>query len=394
LPLNILHKYTPPKKLAIVTLFIIAVACADEKVASRSYPVVNTYAVTDINEQGATFNGEILDLSDGVVNHGFIYASNYIYSADALYLDSVSLGSASKAEKFSMLANRSMEKGKTYYVRAYAIGRSGKIVLGQELSFVSQGSVPPKITDFNPKEATVGDTILIVGTGFSRAATLNRVWFNDISALITKAASDSLQIIVPSNASLSNNMLYVDVGGQKAAAADKFNLLQMTATSFEPLLVTFGDTITVHGTNFPLKTASVNTAIFEAQAAVVSTTRTQIKAVLPMDVTVSSSKLTINVGVQSADLPGPIRLQTPVISSFSPVSGARNAIVTLTGKYFHPDKTKDIVTFAGRTLVVTEASRTALKVRLPDNVSPGFYPFTIKILDLTNTTAAQFELLN
>lgn len=391
--LKILNIRTPRKKLTIATLFIIAVACVDEKVETRSYPVVNTYAVTDITEQGAVLNGEILNLSDGVTNHGFVYGADHITSANAFSLDSISLGTAREAEKFSMLANRNLANGKTYFVRAFAVGRSGAIVLGQEKSFVAKGGAAPTIKDFNPKQGTAGDTIIMVGSGFSTNPEYDEVRFNQALSPISKARPDSLWVIVPVNTMLNDSTVSVQVGGQKVVASQKFHLLKMTATSFEPSLVSYGDTVTIHGTNFPLDRSMLHGVIFQKQAVVAANTRTMIKAVITQDPVASTSPLAVNAGSQTVSIEGPIKLKPPVISSFTPTKGTGNSIVTLAGDYFNPDKTKNKVTLAGKTLEVTEATVKTLKVKLPVGITPGTYSFVVSIFDLTGTSSTQFQIV-
>ncbi|MDP9043052.1 MAG: IPT/TIG domain-containing protein [Bacteroidota bacterium] len=62
---------------------------------------------------------------------------------------------------------------------------------------------------------------------------------------------------------------------------------------------------------------------------------------------------------------------SPVITSFSPVSGAVDTIVTITGAHFNPDISKDIVKFNGTTAVTKSGTESQLVVTVPSGASSG-----------------------
>jgi hypothetical protein len=392
-----LLNYTASKKIAIAALLLIVVACADDKVKSRWSPVVDTHAVMDVNESGATFNGEILDIGDGVSDHGFIYGSVEVDGSTALYLDSISLGPATKAGKFSMLANRNLQPEKTYYVRAFATSmprntKPAKIVLGQEVTFVSKGGLPSAIKDITPQEGVVGDTIIITGSGLGGPPGSNTVWFNKEYAKVVRSSSSRLWAIVPLTAALNENIITVKSGTNQVIASQKFKLLTATLTSFEPTSVTFGDTLILHGTNFPLDPLLSSVTNFARHNVLISSTRTTITSVVPQNVSQTSSPVGLTIGVQNITLPGPIQLKAPVITSFTPTSGHSGTFITITGNFFCPNRLVDNVMLGNKTAIIDFASVQKLQVEVPYGLAPGTYSFSVTVLGQTGVSPVQFQV--
>ncbi|MFA5974383.1 MAG: IPT/TIG domain-containing protein [Lentimicrobiaceae bacterium] len=86
-----------------------------------------------------------------------------------------------------------LEKGETYYVRAYLL--AGKyIVYSNQESFISSGSLPPVISSFFPQQGFAGEKIEIKGANFGNSTGIE-VKFGDVVAKID---------------SLSNNVIYVE----------------------------------------------------------------------------------------------------------------------------------------------------------------------------------------
>src|SRR5688572_8971055 len=126
-------------------------SCKDQEITSRKYPVVDTKAVSGIDTNGVTLNGEILyPGSTGISDHGFVYSESSTPNFDNA--EKISLGPKASVGVFSAIANRNLQKDKINYVRAYAVSNTtSTIVYGQILEFVSQGGSALEISDFTPK---------------------------------------------------------------------------------------------------------------------------------------------------------------------------------------------------------------------------------------------------
>ena len=88
-------------------------------------------------------------------------------------------------------------------------------------------------------------------------------------------------------------------------------------------------------------------------------------------------------------LPAPKPL--PVITNFSPVSGAVDTIVTITGAHFNADISKDIVKFNGTTAVIKSGSESQLIVAVPSGASTG--KITVMVDTGTAISAQDFTMI-
>jgi hypothetical protein len=387
------------RRISTASLLIIIAGCGgpDAPLAKRDHPIVTTYHIADnmINELGATFQGAIVDLGPGASDHGFYYGPLSITPATITVTDIISLGPADKVGLFEATATVDLIEGDRYFVRAYArSATTGVIVFGEEMTFKAKGSAPPTIADFSPKEGIAGDTIIIMGTGFSSLANNDVISFGDNVAPIIKASASQLAVVVPHSTEVGENNISVAVLGKKILASDKFNLLKMTITSFEPNTVGIADTVWFHGTNLPLALSMSAGTIFQRTALTAVSTRTLIGCVVGNDAATISSDLTLVVGSQSAHFSGPITLQAPVITSIDPIKGPRESVIHIFGKHFNPDPVRNKVLFGTTQLEVVEASKNVLTVKMAPFVAIGsIKKISVTLLDvLTGESTQMFEV--
>jgi len=161
----------------------------------------------------------------------------------------------------------------------------------------SDFSVPaPTVDSFTPTFSTVGSTVVITGTNFSKTAANNTVKFGTVEAEVNSASATSLTVIVPSGA--KTGVISVTVDGQTGTGGE-FNLPH-TITGFTPLLgnattaTVKGDTITVTGTNFSASAAKNVVKFNGKEAKVTEAAYTSLKAVVPKDATTGKISVTIN----------------------------------------------------------------------------------------------------
>ncbi|HWJ26880.1 MAG TPA: IPT/TIG domain-containing protein [Flavisolibacter sp.] len=90
------------------------------------------------------------------------------------------------------------------------------------------------------------------------------------------------------------------------------------------------------------------------------------------------------------DHPKPVN-QSPVIYTFYPSFGTIGSEVTITGKNFSPDKTKNTVKFNGITANIITSSDTELKVTVPNATKDG--PISITVGSNTATSTTNFTVV-
>jgi hypothetical protein len=155
----------------------------------------------------------------------------------------------------------------------------------------------PTIVSFTPTFSTIGSTVVITGTNFSKTASNNLVEFNGVAAETPSSASGtSLTVIVPEGATTGN--ISVTINGQTATGGE-FNLPH-TFSSFSPLLGTVGDTILITGTNFSASAAKNVVKFKDKEAKVKAVSNTTLKAVVPEGAATGKISVTINGNTQSS----------------------------------------------------------------------------------------------
>ena len=374
-------------------LLIVSSSCADEKPGSRPYPTVDTFEVSELNETGVTLHGKIIDLGGGVTDHGFLYATSSISNDKTSTTDRMSLGPIESAGAFEAHVSRSLIKDKVYYYRAYAIGQAkGTTVLGQEFSFISQGGDPPSISDFYPKQGSIGDTVVFVGTSFSTSTANNIAMFGSRVGKVTAAKPDTLWVLVAAATPVGDNIVSVLVGDQNASASAKFKLLEITVESFEPKEVTFGQLVTIKGTNLPIHLSSEAVSMFNLPSAVVSSTRKELRVKVSNEVALLSSPVKFVAGIQEFEFPDQMTLLPPKILSFFPLGGTIGTIVTIQGENFSPVKTKNVVKMGGKSLEILEVDNSSIKVRVIQGIAPGSYNISVTTLGRIITSVPQFDM--
>jgi hypothetical protein len=384
--------------LFVVALFGI-VNCENPKPAPREYPMVNTYPVTNIGDSGATLNGEILTLgASGITDYGFVYGRTPDPTLDNSNI--ISLGKQSYVGTISTLATRDLDKEQSYYVRAYAIGKAGDIVVyGQEIAFTSLGGVAPTLTDFEPQQGAIGDTIVFVGSGFSDVNADNQVYFGLVSINPFKSRPDSLWCIVPTNTVVGQNAVSVSVGQSLGHISTPFTLNAILISSFSPSQVSFGDTLTITGSNFPRQTGVITVNTFGQNDTIVSSNPTQLKIRISSLVNTPSSTIKVTAGTQTVSTTAKVSLIKPVITGFTPIQGPEYTQVQIMGNYFSPIKLNNVVTMTNVvtqdvvTLFVDQSAKTNLSIDIPTATPPGDYTFTISVATQATTFSTTFKVL-
>ena len=168
-------------------------SCTKEKESERSYPRVVTGAVTNIHAGGATFNGSFLQSGNSeVIDHGFVFDTKNPPSIQKS--EKISLGASNGSGSFTATPNFGLEKGKTYYVSAYARNKD-KIFYAEPVDFYSQGGLPPEILEVVPSQGVVGDTVTIKGKYFS-SLTLSSILLEDYQLKINSITQNEIIVII------------------------------------------------------------------------------------------------------------------------------------------------------------------------------------------------------
>jgi len=378
---------------AITLLFsLVSLTCGTSEVAPRSYPVIDTKAVTQINQNGANLSAEVLDIGNGIVDHGFIYDDQPDLTIEKS--DRISLGERVKKGIFSAFANSNLVEGRNYFVKAYAIAKtSGTIIYGQQVEFISLGGSPPEIKDFTPRLGSIGDTVLLIGSGFSNTLTNNFVSFGGDFAEVVKATADSLWCIIPENTPLGETNVRITLGEITSISELKFSLKALIFTAFFPSKVSFGDTVTISGVDFPRQKKYLTTTLLGGSTTIVDNSSTNLRLTISNDVIVPKTQIKIVAGIQTITSTNEIELLKPIINNFTPLKGVPGTEIIINGNNFNPVRENNKIEIQGIVLPVLEATKTTLKTKLPAGITPGNYNISITVATQTTTASTPYEIV-
>ena len=182
----------------------------------------------------------------------------------------------------------------------------------------------PIITSFTPTSAATGSTVTLTGTNFTgttavsfggtAATSFNVVSATSITAVVAAGTSGNVSVTTP--------------GGTVVLAGFTF-IPAPVITSFTPTSAATGATVTLTGTNFIGATALSFGGTAATSFNVVSAT--SITAVVA---TGTSGNISVTTPGGTGVLAGFTFIPAPVITSFTPISAATGATVTLTGTNF------------------------------------------------------------
>ena len=243
---------------------------------------------------------------------------------------------------------------------------------------------PPVVLSFTPSEGEVGTSVIITGENFSDMPLENEVGFGGVMAEDpTSASTTSLTVRVPSGA--RTGRVSVAVGGQTGTSSTDFTVTAPApapdppvVSSFTPTSGAVGTTVTITGVNFS-DMPSENEVGFGGVMAAEPTSASTTSLTILVPSGARTGSISVAVGGQTgtssenftvtAPAPAP---DPPVVSSFTPTSGAVGTTVTITGVNFSDMPLENEVRFGGvMAAAPTSASTTSLTVLVPSGARTG-----------------------
>jgi uncharacterized protein (TIGR02145 family) len=173
----------------LLILVLVVFSCKKEIVREAK---VNTTSVSEITGTSVVVTGEIVDLGNGVTEHGHCWSEEPDPEA---FGDATKLGAATAIGEYTSTID-GLESGTTYHVRSYVIhGEDEVVVYGEDKSFNTTVGPPEvstlEITDITDSTAVSGGEITNDGglTVTARGVCWNTSGNPDISDSITSEGS-------------------------------------------------------------------------------------------------------------------------------------------------------------------------------------------------------------
>ncbi len=357
-----------PFLFLIIPGVLLLFSCDKDEVRERDYPAIRTQAVNNITTEGARFNAIIISGDiESISEYGFVW-DNSNNNLNLQYAEKIMVNGSPDQESFSCEVSFALEAMEEYYVRPYV--KSGDYtVYGEIVKFRSLGSLAPEITDFEPKSATWGDTIIIYGRNFSNQAGTNRVLFGELEGRITNCTNDSLQVIIPGGLTQLSIYIAVEIYGNRSTASEAFTLIVPgRIINIDKTDITWGDTIELTGI-FPFSTHAVGFKIENTNAVVLGNNESNIKIIVPNTIVYSDS-VTVYLMIDGKKLAAPDRVHMvePCINSITPMSFGWNDTITVFG-VFHPAAGNNKILFSNTQASLIEVHKDRIRCVVPNTSS-------------------------
>lgn len=222
--------------------------------------------------------------------------------------------------------------------------------------------VAPSIAKLNPDRGTIGQEILIEGTGFEPELEGNQVVFTGgVATVVTATSTASITVIVPPGAQ-TGPITLTTKGGISASAAPFFVLLQPKIATFTPAAAKIGQVVTVQGSDFGPDIADNAVQFGFIQATVTGASTTQLSCTVPEGALTNAISVTTLGGTVTS---AASFLVIPEISALSTAVTVPGQSLIITGKAFDSDPSKNVVSFGGVLGTVSAASYASLTATVP-----------------------------
>lgn len=241
----------------------------------KDYPVVYTNSVKDLGVTGATLSAKLIDKGRAeIVDYGFLLIENEIEYK-------LSLLNVSELEIFEITLHSDLKKGVPYSYRAY-IQTTKNLIYGNEMEFVSEGSLAPEIVDFSPKVGYDSTTVTIYGNSFSSFPARNKVTINNIACKIVASSSDSIVFQTPKVSFFGEFKISVEVANQISTSTDYFTILGPEIFSLSLYEAFSGDELTLKGRNFTQNGENLKVTFNGVEAVITKFSDQSVELLIPV----------------------------------------------------------------------------------------------------------------
>lgn len=339
---------------AILLGLITLIKCNNDNIIEREYPIFSSVEISNINENGATFNANIDNLEKfNVIEYGFVWDNQ----------DRKVITKKLNSSNFQANITTTLIVNYTYTVRAF-IKTKDFLVYSDYYEFKSLGSNAAIISKIEPNTGIWGDTIKLLGENFSYATNKNIVKFKNIEAKVIKSTDTIITCIVPNNLKDSETSISITVANKEALSNEKFKTISPIINSFSPKTATFNDEITINGEYFSKKQDYNKVYFGNIPAEITYSDENTIKALVPEDIEFGSVKIKVQSHAVETIFNENFKLKTPVISYIDRDIRVKTEII-IKADLFNPIKEKNKILFDGNEAEIISINNKNIKVKVP-----------------------------
>lgn len=243
-------------------------------------------------------------------------------------------------------------------------------VVGPEFRVLT-AAPPPIIADFQPRHASPGAEVRIMGENFSPRITENIVLFGGQPVVVRSATPTELIVIVPEGRERGRFTVRVAGTGEATASLDLEIGTGISITSFSPTIGAPGTMVTLTGTGFSSRRTQQIVYLGNVACRVVEATPTTLRIQVPHGGTTGLFMVDVRrVGRAYATTPFTVQA-APVIASFDPPAGPAGTRVRIRGANFGQDVRALQVVFGNIVAQVRGLSDTEIIAEVPEGAATG-----------------------
>jgi hypothetical protein len=239
-------------KHLLLLLIFSAPACSDWELP-QSFPVILTEEVAQVDAGGADFTAHVLSLGTDqpAQRYGFVWSD-----AQMPTLGSSQLALSDDLQKgtFTRRIRSDLIEGTRYFVRAF-VQTAELTIYGNEVSFISMGSLAPVISGFTPTSGFEGTEITVRGSHFSGGLQGNIVRIGSKTCPVLEATDSVLKILLPLTpdyqlGEVGDFRISVTTAGRTATSDADFSILGPRFRSLSKTSGRVGDLLSLYGEYF------------------------------------------------------------------------------------------------------------------------------------------------
>lgn len=362
------------KLLAISILTILFLSCSSEEnkelMPEYVQPEVSTLdAVTGTNG-GVYLSGNYISNGNGITEVGFELSVDSLFNTKTQLISELN----SNDEISYFLAN-GIEENVKYFYKAF-LKSSGDTFYGLTKSFISDGSVSPRIDSISHDFGHIADTLEIYGKYFKDNNYQTFVDFSNTNGQIISLNDSVIKCKVPTNIKNVISDLRVRIDN-RVDAYSSFSLFEPTIETVDPIIGVIGDTLSLIGNHFDIVNVRNKVFFGNVQSIVIESNRENIKVVVPENIESPTEQIQLNAQLQDVTYDVAFQLAAPKINAVSPLNATFRDEITITGDNFDFKKTRNKVFFGNIEATITYADKNTLKVIVPDDLESSSEPIKV-----------------
>ena len=321
--------------------------------------------------------------------------------------DIVSLGELKNGSSFSSDVTTRLSKEAQYYVRSF-LKTDKTTVYGSVVSFQSEGSNGPELISFEPNIGDLGDTITVVGKGFSSLKTENKVFFEGEVSEVIESNGDTVWVKVPESID-SDAKISVAVSGASSSFSKKFILNIPKINSLDgSTKVSFQEAVYINTPHIPTNTDFIKIKLVSDLGEEFTINNSYLVQKpfgfkIPVDIGFSRFRVKLIFNNQESLSQSSINLLPPVINSLSKSEIKYDDEITIFGENFGELIEKMTVWFGDTEVPIIEAKNILngddyIKVKVPSILDKTYSQRNLKlglqVLGQTLNSNKEMQIIN